>query len=171
MLTKQSNSLQHIFTLLCLLILFTFMGAFPAFAQEKSIPKAVTSSSTQGESPDDIIETPTDPATYPGGLRAFNRDFIRHFRLSRPLTTEARVILTFFVEEDGSLSDMRVIQNPGLEISKAALAALAKTKNWIPAKHHGELVRSQFTLPITIGANTTNQRDQPNYNDLSKPAL
>ncbi|WP_231737939.1 hypothetical protein [Myroides odoratus] len=27
---------------------------------------------------------------------------------------------------------------------------IRKTKKWIPAKDHGKLVRSQFTLPITL---------------------
>jgi len=134
MLTNQTKQLQHTFSLLSTLSFFIFMGASPVFAQDNSKQKAVVSQSIQEEAADEIIDTPSDPATYPGGMRAFNRDFIRHFKLSRPLLVETRVIITFFVEKDGSLSDMRVIQNPGLEISKAALAALAKTKNWKPAK-------------------------------------
>lgn len=160
-----TNPTQHRFSLLSLLILFLFMGAFPIFGQETPKQEAVISTSIQEEVPEEIIDTPTNPATYPGGLRAFNRDFIRHFKLSRPLVVDTRVILTFIVEEDGSLSDMRVIQNPALDISRAALAALAKTKNWIPARHNGELVRSQFTLPITVGASA------PNHTDLTKPAI
>jgi len=147
------------------------MGASPVFAQDKPKQKAVVSQSIQEEAADEIIDTPSDPATYPGGMRAFNRDFIRHFKLSRPLLVETRVIITFFVEKDGSVSDMGVIQNPGLEISKAALAALAKTKNWKPAKHNGELMRSQFTVPITIAAGVTNQTDQTDFTDLSKPVI
>ncbi|EKB07506.1 energy transducer TonB [Myroides odoratus] len=90
--------------------------------------------------------------------------------MSKPVITDTRVILTFFVEEDGSLSNMRVIENPGLEISKASLA-----KNWTPAQHNGKLVRSQFTVPITIvGSGTMNhsyQLNQTNPTDLTKPAI
>ncbi|WP_060872812.1 energy transducer TonB [Myroides odoratus] len=175
MLKDQTKHLQHTFSLLSTLTFFIFMGASPVFAQDKSQKKAVVSQSIQEEISDEIIDTPSNPATYPGGLRTFNKDFIRHFKLSRPVFTDTRVVLMFIVEEDGSLSDMRVIQNPGLDISKAALAALAKTKNWVPAQHNGELVRSQFTVPITIVGsgkiNHSNQINQTNPTDLTKPAI
>ncbi|MGQ8867880.1 energy transducer TonB [Myroides sp. TSA_177.3] len=175
MLTNQTKRLQHTFSLLSILTFFIFMGVSPVFAQNKPKQKTIVSPSIPEEAPNEILDTPSDPATYPGGIRAFNRDFIKHFKLSKPVITDTRVILTFFVEIDGSLSDMRVIQNPGFEISKAALAALAKTKNWIPAQHNGELVRSQFTVPITIvGSGTmnhSNQLNQTNPTDLTKPAI
>jgi len=148
MLTKQNNPVQNTWAVFGAVILLLTLSTYTVLAQDK--PKSPIADSTYSATQDEVHIAVTNPAGYPGGMQAFNQDFISNFFTPEFEGTSARVILMFIVEKDGSLSDLKVVRDPGFGIKEAALAALAKTSNWIPAQHHGELVRSQFTLPITI---------------------
>ena len=150
MLTKTNKPLQNIFAVLSTVFLFTIMGATTVFAQERPKSEDVPPKSTQTEDPNEVHIVVTEPANYPGGMSAFNRDFIHNFETPKIEGESVRVILMFIVEKDGSLNEVKIVKDPGLGVGEAALAALAKTKKWIPAKHYGKVVRSQFTLPITV---------------------
>lgn len=63
---------------------------------------------------------------------------------------EALVILSFVVEEDGSLSDIRADKDFGADSGQRAIEALEKSGNWIPAQYQGKPVRSEVTLPVKI---------------------
>ncbi len=59
-------------------------------------------------------------------------------------------MLGFVVEKDGTLTDIKVLRDPGYGIGKVAEKVLRSMPKWKPAVQNGRSVRSQFTLPITI---------------------
>ncbi|WP_353159801.1 M56 family metallopeptidase [Myroides odoratus] len=150
MLTKNNNPLQNSFAVFATLTFFSFLGMTTVFAQDKPKQEPIVSQSTQKKDPNEVYITVTEPAAYPGGMQAFNQDFISNFESPAFEGESIRVILMFIVEKDGSLNEIKVLKDPGFGVGEAALNALSKTKKWIPAKDHGKLVRSQFTLPITL---------------------
>ncbi len=91
-------------------------------------------------------------AEYPGGMGAFNKQFIQRFRTPDidSGVKSIRVIVTFVVEKDGSLTDIKVVRDPGYGVGKEAIRVLNNMPKWKPAIQNGKSVRSQFTLPITI---------------------
>jgi len=102
---------------------------------------------------DDTIYTAVSiKAEYPGGMSAFNKQFVSRFR--RPdLDTDVKriqVIVQFVVNLDGSLSDFVVARDPGYGAGRETVRVLKSMPNWIPAQLKGKTVRSLFTLPITI---------------------
>jgi TonB family protein len=61
----------------------------------------------------------------------------------------SRVIVTFIVNRDGSLSDLEISgrrHNALFEIE--ALRVVKKSPKWIPGKIKGKAVRTQYTVPI-----------------------
>ncbi|EHQ43219.1 energy transducer TonB [Myroides odoratus] len=92
------------------------------------------------------------PAEYPGGMQAFNKQFIQRFRTPDidSGVKSIRVIVMFIVEKDGSLTDIKVVRDPGYGAGKEAVRVLSNMPKWKPAVQNGKTVRSQFTLPITI---------------------
>lgn len=91
-------------------------------------------------------------AEYPGGNQAFMKQFVSRFR-APDMDSGAkaiRVIVTFVVERDGSLTDIKVVRDPGFGVGKEAMRVLNNMPKWKPAEQNGKKVRSQFTLPITI---------------------
>lgn len=91
-------------------------------------------------------------AEYPGGMPAFNKQFISRFRTPDIDSGVKRiqVIVQFIVEIDGSLTDIKVARDPGYGAGKEAVRVLNSMPKWKPAIQNNRSVRSQFTLPITI---------------------
>lgn len=91
-------------------------------------------------------------AEYPGGMAAFNKQFISRFRTPDIDSGVKRiqVIVQFIVEKDGSLTDIKVARDPGYGAGKEAVRVLKSMPKWKPAIQNNRTVRSQFTLPITI---------------------
>ena len=59
-----------------------------------------------------------------------------------------RVLLSFIVERDGSLSDIQVIQSVNEYLSEEALRVVKSSPKWTPGKHQGELMRVKYIVPI-----------------------
>ena len=161
MLTRTNKPLQNTFAVISTLTLFAFMGITTVVAQDKPINQSeIAPKSGQTEDPNEVHIAVTEPADYPGGMMAFNQDFVSNFEAPKFEGESLRVILQFIVEKDGSLNEIKVVKDPGFGVGEAALNALAKTKKWIPAKDNGKLVRSQFTLPITLQLDPTEKESE-----------
>src|ERR1700750_670630 len=53
---------------------------------------------------------------------------------------EGKVVLTFVVEKDGSLSDIQVLRGVSPDIDAEAVRVLKNAPKWKPGKQHGKLV-------------------------------
>lgn len=89
---------------------------------------------------------------FPGGLKKFGEKVIDNFD---PSVTEnamtLRVLVSFIVEKDGSMTDIKVLRDPGHGMGKEAVKALRAIKTkWTPGKKNGKPVRTAYTLPITL---------------------
>lgn len=90
-------------------------------------------------------------ASYPGGSAALVTYF--HENLKYPENAKKNNItgvvhIQFFVNEDGHLSDFKVVNGIDPECDAEALRMLKGSGNWIPAKKEGKVVRSAYVLPI-----------------------
>ncbi len=132
---QKSIATSSVFLLLC----STIPSA--SFAQEKKSKKEKTVHQKDNNTKD---------ATYPGGVNALYREFMKNFKIDRYPAHSIRVVATFFIETDGSLSKIEILEDPGYGAGPATVNALLKMKKWNPAIKDGEVVRSQFTVPITI---------------------
>lgn len=61
-----------------------------------------------------------------------------------------KIYVTFVVETDGTLTDIKVIRDIGYGTGAEAIRVLSKYGNWLPGKQRGEPVRVMYSLPITI---------------------
>ncbi|MDM1532446.1 energy transducer TonB [Myroides marinus] len=105
-----------------------------------------------GEDTNKVFVAVQVKAEYPGGMGAFNKQFISRFRTPDIDSGVKRiqVIVQFIVEKDGSLTDIKVARDPGYGAGKEAVRVLNSMPKWKPAIQNNKAVRSQFTLPITI---------------------
>lgn len=60
-----------------------------------------------------------------------------------------RVVLTFVVELDGSITDIRDQKSSSGDLTKIATRIVKEMPEWTPARWRGKEVRSRYTLPIT----------------------
>ena len=63
---------------------------------------------------------------------------------------QGRVISTFGVEKDGSITEARVVRSVDKLLDAEALRVLSTMPNWIPGRQNGEPVRVKYTVPITF---------------------
>lgn len=60
------------------------------------------------------------------------------------------VMVRFLVEKDGSLSDIKVMNDPGYGLGEASQNVLKTGPKWIPGEHNDRKVRSYHIQPITF---------------------
>ena len=94
---------------------------------------------------------------FPGGLQAFGKflaDNIHYPAEDRASKTEGRAIVTFVVEADGTLSDIRAIRSPTPAMGAEAVRVLTRSPRWKPGYQNGHVVRVSYTVPInfTLGS-------------------
>lgn len=61
-----------------------------------------------------------------------------------------KVIVSFVIDIDGSLVDIKVIKDLGFGTGKEAIRVLKLCPKWTPGVQDGKPVRCEFTLPINI---------------------
>lgn len=85
------------------------------------------------------------------GMKKFYEFFAKNY--VAPNKTEkfkGKISILFVIEEDGSLSNFNILNNTPKEIGEEAIRVLKTSPNWIPGKRNNAIVRSSYTLPITI---------------------
>ena len=61
-----------------------------------------------------------------------------------------RVIVTFVVEPDGSISNVKVSKSVDPLLNKEAVRVVESMPHWIPGKQNGNAVRVKYTTPVTF---------------------
>ena len=102
--------------------------------------------------PDEISSQYDKPAVPSEGLNTFYKNFANSFVVSDSIKTDnsIKVMLSFVVETDGSLTELNVLKAENPEYGNQAIEILKSMPKWIPAELNGNPVRTLYTLPITI---------------------
>lgn len=87
---------------------------------------------------------------FKGGMKAFYAYFAGHFKMPEDAVAKERLIVSFIVERNGTLSDAKVIREPGSGIGEEALRVLKLSPKWKPGQKNGKRVRTAYTLPIPL---------------------
>lgn len=92
---------------------------------------------------------------FPGGMKKFYTYVGDNFERQEIDNVESLTVhVSFVIEKDGSMTDIRVLRNPGYGLDKEAIRVLKSLKTkWKPGVLNGENVRTQYTLPITVKIN------------------
>ena len=88
---------------------------------------------------------------YPGGpneMMRYIQENIKYPQSAIDNKIEGRVFVTFVVEKDGSISNTAVLRGIDKECDAEALRVVSSMPKWNPGQHKGEVVRTQFTIPI-----------------------
>jgi protein TonB len=88
---------------------------------------------------------------FPGGMEKFYK-YIGNNYTSPEDAPSGKVYVTFVVEKDGSLTDIKVLRDVGFGTGKEALRVLGKCPRWNPGEQNGKKVRVLYSLPIVIQA-------------------
>jgi protein TonB len=78
---------------------------------------------------------------FPGGIEKF------HLYSQK---IKGKVFVSFIIEKNGKLSDIKVIRDIGYGTKEIVEKFLKNSPNWKPGKLNGKTVRCYYSIPITI---------------------
>lgn len=87
---------------------------------------------------------------FPGGMSKFLNFIRNNYTAPDEEGLKGRVIVSFVVEKDGSLTDIKVLKDIGYGTGAEAIRVLKKCPRWTPAEQNGKKVRCSYQLPIAI---------------------
>ena len=103
--------------------------------------------------PNQIFTSVEQVPEFPGGLDKFGAYLsksIRYPAVARENGTQGRVIVTFVVERDGALTDIKVTRGIGSGCDEEAVRVLKNSPHWKPGIQNGRPVRVQYSVPISF---------------------
>jgi TonB family protein len=63
------------------------------------------------------------------------------------------VTVSFFVEKDGSLTEIKVTKSMSPPFDEEALRVINLSPKWIPAMKNNKFIKSKYTVPIKFYTN------------------
>lgn len=63
---------------------------------------------------------------------------------------QGRVTVSFYVEKDGNLSDIKIVKSTDSSFDKEALRVVGSMPPWIPGRLLGEVKRMKYTVPVVF---------------------
>ncbi|WP_313381580.1 TonB family protein [Proteiniphilum saccharofermentans] len=107
----------------------------------------------QEEVTEEIFVVVEEQPEFPGGQAAmmkFLSDNIRYPVIAQENGIQGRVICSFVVERDGSITDVQVVRGVDPSLDREAIRVIQQMPRWKPGKQRGSAVRVRFTLPVVF---------------------
>ncbi len=92
-----------------------------------------------------------DQPEYPGGDEArlkYLGKAIVYPEMAKESSIQGTVYVTFVVEKNGKISNVKVLRGIGGGCDEAAVNAIKGMPSWKPGKQRGRAVRAQFNMPV-----------------------
>lgn len=105
---------------------------------------------------EEIFMVVEDDPEFPGGLDALAQYLAKNIQypdLARQNNITGRVFVTFVVEKDGSVGQVKVLRDIGGGCGAEAMRVVKSMPKWKPGKQRGKPVRTQFNLPVNFDLN------------------
>jgi protein TonB len=87
---------------------------------------------------------------FKGGLSKFYEYIAKNYRTPDVPGLNGQLMISFVVEKDGSITDIKVLKDLGYGTGEEAIRILKKCPKWTPAEQKGKKVRCSFMLPLRI---------------------
>lgn len=132
MKTRKNVSLKV--ALMMLVLLFSFMTS--------------TAQTKKNDMVFDVVEVMPQ---FPGGQIAMLQYLMKNIKYPEQAMKEGiqgRVAVSFIVEKDGSISNVRPVLSVHPLLNKEAVRVVKSMPKWSPGKHNGKPVRVRYNLPV-----------------------
>ena len=120
--------------------------AFEANRSEKEESEGTPDSNKAYDVVDEMPQFPGGPSA----LFEFISKNIQYPKEAEDANLQGRVIVSFVVEKDGSVSNAKVVRPIDPLLDAEALRVVNSMPKWIPGKQNGEAIRIKYTVPVTF---------------------
>jgi TonB family protein len=88
---------------------------------------------------------------FPGGIEAFYNYLSHNIHYPKDAIknlVQGKVILSFVIERNGSITDIKIIRGLSDDINSEAIRIISNSPKWNPGIQNGRAVRVQYRMPI-----------------------
>lgn len=100
----------------------------------------------------DFVSIDKQPS-FPGGMEMFYqylKKTVKYPAEAQEKNVQGKVFLSFTVEKNGELADIKVERKLGAGTDEEAVRILKESPKWIPGIYHGKAVRVKYNIPINF---------------------
>ena len=98
-----------------------------------------------------IFDVAEEMPSYPGGMGAMMSFISSNVKYpDGDYCAQGRVIVSFVVERDGSLSNVRILRSVEEQLDKEAIRVVKSMPKWKPGRQYGKVVRCKYTVPVVF---------------------
>lgn len=119
----------------------------------KKTTKVITSHLEAAEGSDNTVYNTAGldkKPEFPGGMENFYKFFSENYQSPKEKGVKGKIYVTFLVEKDGSLTDIKILRDLGHKTGIEAIRTLYMSPKWIPGEINGKKVRVLYSLPISV---------------------
>ena len=103
--------------------------------------------------PEKVFDVVEQMPSFPGGPQALMQwlsDNVRYPVVAQENGVQGRVVVSFVVERDGSITDVKVVRSVDPSLDKEAARVVKSMPRWIPGKQNGQAVRVKYNVPVAF---------------------
>ncbi len=100
-----------------------------------------------------VFEVVEQMPSFPGGAGALMKylsDNIKYPVVAQENGVQGRVVVSFVVERDGSITDVKVAKSVDPSLDREAMRVVRSMPHWIPGKQNGSAVRVKYNVPVSF---------------------
>ena len=125
---------------------------FSEFSEDLEIEVAPTTVEEEVVEEEEIFLIAETMPTFEGGDLNTFRQWVQS-RLKYPIVAQenniqGRVVVTFVVGKDGSVTRVQVLASPDKSLGEEAVRVIESSPKWTPGKQRGNPVQIRFNLPV-----------------------
>lgn len=118
----------------------------------------------------DVFDKVDEMPQFPGGMPAMMQYLssnIRYPEDAKEAGAQGRVIVSFIVEKDGSISNAKVTKPTYSSLDDEALRVVSAMPKFTPGKQNGQAVRVKYSFPVSFRLGS---KEVPNVKGTATPA-
>jgi len=129
------------------------VGELDVRGNSSSSSKSHNSSAKAADLESKVFDVVEQMPTFPGGLyylMSYLSENVQYPEDAQKQGIQGRVVVSFIIEKDGTLSDIKVVRSVNPSLDEEALRVVRNMPNWVPGKQSGKGVRVKFNVPINF---------------------
>lgn len=117
------------------------------------IKEAVAQPEPKPEVENKVFDVVEQMPSFPGGpsaLMSYLNSNVKYPVVAQENGVQGRVVISFVVEKDGSITDVQVVRSVDPSLDREAARVVKSMPNWIPGKQNGSAVRVKYNVPVAF---------------------
>jgi protein TonB len=96
----------------------------------------------------DVVEV--SPKFTQGDIRVWLAQNLKYPVLAEENGIQGRVIVSFVIEKNGSISNVQVLRSPDPSLASEAVRVVKSMPRWTPGRQNGKPVRVKYSVPVNF---------------------